>query len=143
MIKKFNEFNKIEEGIVDNIKDFLSNKTEVAPKRTSLPPQPTPSNDPSFTEDTPEFEKDIRKKTMKMNRPEKEVTFPCVYSFMTKELSDRKRNKGQKHIGIKPDGYAFFCETSKELEDYKHVYRIGEKYKGETITGIYVGPAQN
>lgn len=109
--------------------------------RTPSPPTPTPSNDPSFTEDTPEFEEKIRR--MSRKAPKKAPTFPCVYHFMTKELADKKRAKGQKIIGIKSDGYAFFCETPEDLDNYKHVYKSGEKYKGETITGVYVAAPEN
>ena len=63
MIKKFDEFEKIEEGIVDNFKKFFSKEKE-EPVRTSTGPTPTPSNDPSFNEDNPDFEKKIRRKVM-------------------------------------------------------------------------------
>jgi len=121
---------------VDDAKEIYN---DILNNRPS-PPRPTPSNDPSFTEDTPDFENKIRRMG---KAPKKEPTFPCVYSFITQELFDRKRAKGQKVIGIRPDGYSFFCETPEDLENYKHVYRSGEKYKGETITGTNVGPPQN
>ena len=80
---------------------------------------------------------------MSGDAPEWKPTFPCMYSIMTQELADRKRAKGQKHIGIIPDGYSFYCETEKELDNYKVIYKNGNKYKNETITGNDIGRTEH
>lgn len=134
MIKKFNDFEIIEEGgIIKNIKDFVFKKKSKKEgsgldyyseeeERPIRPRQSGPSPEPSN---------------------ETDISFPCIYSFLTKELVDRKRERGQKHIAIRNDGYAEFCETPEELEEAKEKYKIGNKYNGETISTFDIGKERN
>ena len=69
--------------------------------------------------------------------PEKEISLPVIYSIMTKELENKLKDKGVKHISIADHGYSFECDTIKKFEKIKGEYKKGEKYKGETITAVY------
>ena len=68
--------------------------------------------------------------------PEKEISLPVVYSIMTKELENKLKQNGVKHISIVDDGYSFSCETLKKFEDYKEKFKKGNKYNGELITAV-------
>lgn len=85
-----------------------------------------------------------RYQRFKDSREDKEEKIPCVYSILTKELVDRIRERrGKGPIGVTNDGYSFYCETESELANYKKIYKVGDKYKGETITNVSIGQEQN
>jgi hypothetical protein len=73
----------------------------------------------------------------KMYAPKKELKFPILYGFITKELKERKSGGP---IAIFQDGYIFKCDTPQKLKFYEEKFKSGNTYNRETIT--YTGTMQ-
>lgn len=135
----FTDFFK-DENIIKGIKGLFSKEEKPKDERTY-----PPMSGPEEVQEEEEEEEEVRSYPRKSRgprkggyRPREQQKFPCVYSFMTKELADRIRERRGGPIGIAPDGYSLFCETPEELKEYKEKYKTGNTYNGETITGVYV-----
>lgn len=123
MVKKFDEFEYIQEAnIIKSIKDYFSKEKPKEEKESDTEDYPIMSG--------PELE------------PIEKQEFPCVYSFMTKELEERLRKRDEP-IAIVNHGYSFYCETPEELEEKKKRYKVGNTYNGETIVQTHIGPERN